>query len=421
MLFIFAMITKKRLLSLAQNKDVRTLSENFISLAFLKVASYVFPLITLPYLSRVIGVDSFGEIAFATSVIIYFETITDFGFDYTSTRDVAKNRENKELISRIFSNVFFSKVMLMVFCIIIFSILVISIPFLYEKRLLLWLTFLYIPGHILFPGWFFQAMEKMKYITILNLFSKLIFTVLVFIVIREKSDYVFQPVLISLGYLLSGFISLWIIFRKFGIRMMWTSFKEIWISIKSNWNMFLSLFLPNLYSNLSIILLRIYGGGVAAGIYSGGFRFVHLFSQLSAILSRTFYPFLARRMDKHSLYVKIAGAINIIMSLTLFFGADLLIKIFLTEEFTESAIVIRIMAISILFLFLYQTFGTNYLVLIGKENILKNIIALGSIFGLIISVIVVLRYNFIGVAITITVVRFLMGIATWYYAYRFKK
>lgn len=100
-----------------------------------------------------------------------------------------------------------------------------------------------------------------------------------------------------------------------------------------NWNMFLTLFLPNLYTNFSVILLKIYGGTTATGIFSSGNRFIILFDQLSLVLSRTFYPFLARRIDKHDLYVKISAGISILSCIFLFFSADLLIKIFLRKNF----------------------------------------------------------------------------------------
>lgn len=415
------MILKRRIKSLALNKDVRALSENIISLSLLKVAGYIFPLITLPYLARVIGVDSFGELAFASSFVVYFETITDFGFNYTATRDVAKNRNDNKLISRIFSNVFFSKILLMTFSVAIFSIIVYSIPFLHDKRILLWLTFLYVPGYILFPGWFFQAMEQMKYITILNLLSKLLFTLLVFLIIKEKSDYLFQPVLIALGNYLSGLISIRVISKKFKTRIIWTSFREIWNTIKGSWNMFISLFLPTLYSNFSVILLRIYGGVSATGVYSGGHRFINIFNQLSDILSRTFYPFLARRIDKHGLYVKLSGALSILFSLILFFGANLIVEIFYTPEFYASVSVIRIMSIAPFFLFLMNTFGPNYLVIIGKEHILRNIILFCSIGGFILSWLVVTRYSYIGVSITLIVTWAVRGVLTWYYASRYNK
>jgi O-antigen/teichoic acid export membrane protein len=414
------MISKKRLQFLAQNKDVKALSENFISLTLLKVAGYIFPLLTLPYLSRVIGVDSFGELAFAGSIVVYFETITNFGFNYTATRDVAKIRDNHMLVSKIFSNVFFAKILLMILSTAILTICIYSIPFLYEKRLLLILTLLYIPGNIMFSEWFFQAMENMKYITILNLLSKILFTLLVFIVIKEKSDFIFQPVLNALGFLMSGILSQIIIFKKFKIRMIFPSPAEIWNTMKGSWNMFLSLFLPNLYTNFSVILMRIYGGVSATGLYSSGSRFIYIFDQLSEVLSRTFYPFLARRIDKHSLYIKISGALSVVMCLVLFFGADLIVRIFYTPDFASSATVIRIMAIAPFFLFLMNTYGPNYLVLVGKENILRNIILYCSIGGFILSWLIVTRFSYIGVSITVIAVWGVRGAITWYYANKYK-
>ncbi|KAA6307511.1 hypothetical protein EZS27_040818, partial [termite gut metagenome] len=183
-----------KIIKIRKSKDGKALIENFAYLSLLQVAGYIFPLITLPYLARVIGVDKFGEIAFATSVVVYFQTVTDWGFNYTATRDIAQNRNDIYKVSEIFANVMGAKLLLMILSTAIFAICIYFIPFLYDKRLLLWLTFLYIPGILMFPDWFFQAMEKMKYVTIMNVFSKLLFTVLVFVIIKNKEDYIYQPV-----------------------------------------------------------------------------------------------------------------------------------------------------------------------------------------------------------------------------------
>ena len=411
---------KKKINKIRKSKDGKVLIENFGYLSLLQVAGYVFPLIALPYLAKVIGVESFGKIAFAHSIVVYFETFTGFGFGYTAVRDIAKNRNDINEVSRIFSNVLFSKIILMIVSLIIFSICIYTIPFLYEKKIILWLTFLYIPGHILFPDWLFQALEKMKYITMMNVLSKLVFTLLVFVIIHEKSDYIYQPVLISLGFFVSGIISLCFVRNKLGIRFTFPCFKDIWSTIKDSFNMFISLFLPNLYTNFSVTLLGFYGGPLATGIYSSGKRFVDLCNQISSVLSRTFFPFLARRIDRHNLYVKISGSLSVIMGIILFLGGDLLIKIFYTSEFKDAAIVIRIMSIAPFFLFLMNTYGTNYLVLKGKEDILRNIIVFCSIGGFVLAWIAILKFNYIGVAITVTVVWGIRGFLTWYYANRLK-
>src|SRR5690554_4491222 len=97
-----------------KSKDGRTLVANFGYLSLLQVAGYIFPLITMPYLARVIGVEGFGKIAFASAVVVWFQTVADWGFNYTATRDVAKNRDNKEKVSEIFSNVLWARCFLMI-------------------------------------------------------------------------------------------------------------------------------------------------------------------------------------------------------------------------------------------------------------------------------------------------------------------
>lgn len=415
------MIKSERIQSLLRNKDVKILSTNFASLTLLKVAGYIFPLITLPYLARVIGVDMFGELAFAAAIVIYFGTIVDYGYNYTATRDVAKNKDNLEYVSKVFSTVLVTRIMLMLISLIILVICIYTIPLFYEKRLILWLTFLYIPGQILFPEWFFQAVEEMKYITLINIISKFLFTVMVFLVIKVKSDYIYQPVLTALGFLVSGIIAMVVIRKKFNIRFAWPKIVDFLSTFKSGWNMFVSLFLPNLYTNFSIILLRNYGGEVSTGIYSSGFRFVDILDQVTQVLSRTFYPFLARRLDKHTLYVKISCMISVVAGLLLFFGANLLVKIFYTSEFASASVIIKIMSICPFFLFLMNTYGPNYLVLAGKEYVLRNIIIICSITGFILTWIIVVNYNFIGVAVTITLIWGVRGLLTWFYAFMHKR
>jgi PST family polysaccharide transporter len=185
--------------------------------------------------------------------------------------------------------------------------------------------------------------------------------------------------------------------------------------------MFISLLLPNLYNNFSVILLGTYAGPTANGIYSSGNRFISLCDQFTQVLSRTFFPFLARRIDKHDLYVKISGEISIFAGIALFLAADLIVKIFYTPEFAAAATVIRIMAPCPFFLFLVNTYGTNYLVLRNKENILRNIILYCSIGGFILSWIIVTQYNYIGVAVTLTLVRGVYGALTWFFATKEKK
>lgn len=399
-----------------KSKDGKVLASNFISLSLLKVASFVFPLITLPYLTKVIGADRFGAIAFAAAIMVFIETITDWGFNYTATRDVAQNRDNKSIVSQIFSEVTCAKLLLMAICFLLLLVCIELIPALSNYKLLLILTFLYIPGHILFPEWLFQAYEKMKYITILNIISKLIFTLLIFVVIEEKDDYIYQPLLIACGYFVSGIFAFKIIFKTFKLKLILPTFECVRNRIKLSTDMFLSLLLPNLYTNFSTILLKSYYGDTATGIYSGGQKFQSIIDQLTQTLSRTFFPFLSRNKNKHYLYVRISLVISLCACLLMYFGADLFVRLFLTSEFKEAVLVIKIFSISPFFLFLMNTYGTNYLVIIGHEKILRNIILICSILGCVLTWIMTPLYSYIGVSVTVVIVWGVRGILTYIFA-----
>lgn len=140
----------------ARSKDGKIVFENFGYLSLLQVAGYVFPLITMPYLARVIGADGFGKIAFASAIIVWIQTISDWGFNLTATRDVAQNRSDKDKVSHIFSNVLWARCLLTLLSGLILMIATVMIPYLRMNRAIIMITFLLVPGHILFPEWFFR-------------------------------------------------------------------------------------------------------------------------------------------------------------------------------------------------------------------------------------------------------------------------
>ncbi len=404
-----------------KSKDAKTLMANFGYLSLLQVAGYIFPLITIPYLARVIGVDSFGKIAFAAAILVWIENFTDWGFNFTATRDVAQNRNNKEKVSEIFSNVIWAKIFLMFIAFGILLLLIWFIPTFKENSTVILVSFLMIPGNIIFPQWMFQAFERMRYITILSLLAKLFFTLAVFLFIKEKSDFILQPLFTSLGSIFSGIIALYFILVRWKIKLKRPSFKTIFNAIKESTDVFINNLMPNLFGTFSTILLGFFGGAVSNGILDAGKKFQRVAKGFMEILSRTFYPFLSRRIDKHDLYVKINTYTALLISITLFLAAPLIIKLFYTPEFYEGIIVLRIVSFSILFHSLINTYGTNYMILQGHERSLRNITVIWSLIGFAITFPLVYYFDYIGAALTSTVTRGLLGGSIMWKAKRIKK
>ena len=403
------------------NKDATVLLTNFGYLSALQIAGYVFPIITIPYLARVIGVESFGKIAFASAIIVWFQTVADWGFNFTATRDVAQNRDDKEKVSEIFSNVLWARCLLMVVSFILLLIALFLVPKFRENQTIILITFLIVPGHIMFPDWFFQAMERMKYITILNVISKLLFTIAVFVFIKEKSDYILQPLFISLGFILSGVIAMYFILGRWKVKLKPPSLPEIFKTIKGSTDVFINNIVPNLYNSFSILLLGFFGGSISNGKLDAGTKFVDTSQQFINVIGRSFFPFLSRRIDKHNFYVKITLSISISVSFLLFLFAPAIIKIFYTTEFYDSINILRILSVTVFFMSIRNAYGTHYMILEGYERELSHITIWSSITGLILAFPLVYYLDFWGAAINIMLVKGIMALGVVSKARKLKK
>lgn len=392
-----------------KSKDSSTLASNFGYLMLLQIAGYVFPLITIPYLARVIGVEGFGKIAFAAAVILWFSTISEWGFNYTATRDVAKNRDNLTKINAIFSNVLWARMAIGVASFFVLLVLIAIVPFFYENRLILLITFLSIPGHILFPDWFFQAMERMKYITLLNLLTRIIFTLMIFLFIKEKSDYVLQPALLALGNMVSGLIAMYIIVVKWGVRIIKPNWSEIFVTIKKSTDVFVMNIMPNFYFGFSTALLGFVGGASSVGLLDAGRKFSDLANQFMKILSRVFFPYLARNKNKHYVYARLNLATAICFFIAVAALSPLLIKLFFTPEFYPAITVLQVSALSIIFLSLRDVYGINYLVSRGHDAIARNVIIKTSVLGFLLAFFFVYKFDYIGAALVTVIIHLLQG------------
>lgn len=392
---------KKGINTIKRSKDAKTLLSNFGYLSALQIAGYIFPLITIPYLARVIGVDSFGKIAFASAIVVWFQTVADWGFNFTATRDVAKNRDDIDKVSEIFSNVLWAKILLMVVSFVLLAVTIYIVPAFRENSTVILITYLMIPGNIMYPDWFFQAMERMKYITLFNIFAKLLFTIAVFVFVKQKSDFILQPLFTSIGYVVSGIGAMYLILGKWGVKLRKPSLPDILSTIKGSTDVFLNNIVPNLYNSFSTILLGFYGGAVSNGKLDAGGKFVGISQQFMGVISRTFFPFLSRRIDKHHLYVKINLYLSVTFSVLLFFLAPILIKLFFTAEFYDAIWVLRIMSLSVFLIAMRNTFGTHFLILRGYEKQLRNLTFYGSLVGFIFAFPLIYYFDYIGAAINI--------------------
>ena len=205
-------------MNLARRLLQHTVVRNAALLYAVQFSGYVLPLITLPYLSRVLSTEMFGVIAFAQSFIWYFVPLTEYGFNVTATRAVAVARESPDEINRIFSAVMTAKALLTAAGFVIVSVVVALVPILRTHWRLYLVMFLMVIANMLFPLWLFQGMQKMQHVAVRDLASKLLSLAALFAFVHSDRDYLIAAGAQPMGLLLSGIAGLFSARRLLGVR-----------------------------------------------------------------------------------------------------------------------------------------------------------------------------------------------------------
>jgi polysaccharide transporter, PST family len=384
--------------------DKKRLLSNFLSLSVLQAVSYILPLITLPYLVRVLGVEHFGLLSFATAMMTYFSIIIDYGFNLTATREISIYRDEKEKVIEIFSSVMIIKAVLLALSLLTVTIIIFSFEMFSKDWLIYLLTFSTIIGQTFFPIWFFQGMQEMRYITYLNILSKSVFTVAIFVFVQDKNDFYLVPILTLLGSMTAAIWSLVIIKKFYRVNWQPQKFNTVIFYLKGGWHVFLSNFSNGLYTNSTIFILGIFTNNTLVGYYSAGERIIKVMQNLFTPLFQVFYPYISQQKKDFSLDITrkltvVVGLIALIMSLLIFYNSENLVSLVLGKEFESSIIVIKILSFLPLTYVLSNIFGVQTMLTHGREKAYSKIFIYATILNLILSFILIPVYEEVGTAI----------------------
>lgn len=275
---------------------------NFSSLSALQLINILIPLATYPYLIRVLGKESYGLVVFAQSVVGYLVTFVSFGFNTFATKEISVFRNDKKQLNQIVSSVYIIKSILLI---VSFSIITIILFFFYHNSdfyLLFYLTMWICLYEAIFPLWYFQGTEKMKYITIITLVSRLIFVALIFLLIHKEADYNFVPIIYGIGALISGLISIFIVFQQDGLKFKLQSFSTLKYYFTNSSIIFFSDLSSAIYINTNKVLLGISLGMQEVAYYDLAEKLSSFARTPILMIGQTIYPKIA--YEKNLSFIK---------------------------------------------------------------------------------------------------------------------
>ncbi|WP_270606136.1 flippase [Bacillus mobilis] len=385
----------------------KKLVTNFLSLLSVQGVNYLLPLITLPYLLRVLGPEKFGVVAFAQAFVQYFVLLTDYGFNLTATKAVSIHRDEKKKVSEIFSTIMLIKILLMVFSFIVLILIVFSI----DKFKVDWeiyiFTFGIVIGNVMFPIWFFQGMENMKVVSVLNAISKIIFSLGLFICVTSAEEFYMVPLLTSMGYISVGFISLIVIKKQYNLDIIKPKKKDIYRELKEGWEIFVSTLSISLYTISNTFILGIFTNNTVTGYYASAEKLINALNGLINPISQTIFPHLSRIVNDSKaealIFIKKVFKFNFcifaIISVCIFVFSDYIIQIIFGTEYLESARVLKILAPLPLLISLSNILGVQTMINFGYKKAFSIILISSSFFNIALACILVPNYQHIGTAI----------------------
>ena len=254
---------------------------NFISLALLQGVNYLLPLLSFPFLFRVLGVERWG----ARDVRLCFDAIFSlcsriFGFNLSATKYISEHKTDLGKINSYLNSTMLGRFFL---CGVSFAILLILITcfnkFKSESSFYL-LYFGMIIGNVMFPMWFFQGMENMKIHYGIQYRSEIIDVSFPFSSSFETGNYIYVPICYSFGFILAGIVSIFIVYFRMGMKWYFTSIEEVSNSLKDSSTYFLSRASTSLFTTSNSFLLGLICGNTAVGYYSAAEKLYQAYNQL---------------------------------------------------------------------------------------------------------------------------------------------
>ncbi|MGN8226123.1 oligosaccharide flippase family protein [Gracilimonas sp. BCB1] len=356
----------QRVKNLLNNNQV--IVENFGYISLLQIFVVLIPLLTYPYLVRVLGKELYGLVITAQVVASYASLAIDFGFKRVSAKDVSIHRGDKDKLSEIVSSVLVVRGLI---CLVSFLIYigVINIVASYNEHFYLFIfSFLLVFNELLFPQFYFQGIEKMKRISFINIGTKTLFVALIFIFIKSQSDYYLVPLLTAIGYFLGGVISLYIIFIKDGLNFFIPSYDRLKYYTVDAFPIFSTKVVASIKDKFSYILVGSFVGMSEVVIYDLGSKFTNLLVKPVTTLSMVLFPKMAkdRNVDLFWKVLKYSFLAMIVLIAITNIILPKLVLLFIGESI--DLLPLRVFLIAPLFLSVSSYISSNIIIAFGHNK-----------------------------------------------------
>lgn len=282
---------KKSLHKIASSRSVA----NGMWLYALQFFNLVVPLLTLPYITRILGSESYGTFSIALNVITYLQVVVEYGFGMSATRKVAI--EGKKNLNRTFSAVIFGRSILLLCSLCLAGLYTIANRNDQSLCISFAILLICLLGYCVQMNWAFQGLQEMKYISIINVLGRSISTALIFVFVKSADDIFVYSLLYSISPFLSGFLGLLIAKKRYQLKIVRISMNDVLGELKDGFYVFTTQLSSKVFGAIGITFLGIYSTTSVVGAYSAIQKIPNILILMWSPIAQIIYPMASSRFN----------------------------------------------------------------------------------------------------------------------------
>jgi PST family polysaccharide transporter len=271
-------------------------------------------------------------------------------------------------------------------------------------------------GQVLFPVWLFQGLERMKYVTYLNIGAKAFFTVCIFVFVKEQADYLLVPLLTAVGSILAGISSLYLVSREINVNFVWQTTSTLKFQLAEGWHVFFSSMAISLYTVSTIVVLGLFTNNAIVGYFAAADKIVQAVKGLYNPISQAIFPLIGKKIHEDrqeglSFIYKItwvAASGMFVISTILFLLAESIVNLFLGEQYEQSVLLLEIMAFLPFVIALSNIFGIQMMLNLGYKKEFGYFVLITAISGVGLSLALTSLFKAVGLAVAVLSVEILV-------------
>lgn len=397
-------------------------SSNIAWLMLVQCSGYIFPLVMLPYLVRTLGVNNFGVYSIVLAVIQYGVMLTEFGFNFTSTREISLKRNEKNEVSKVFFSTIYAKLFLFIFFFSGVLIYLQCVDEIHNYSSLLCAGGLTILANALYPIWFFQGIEKVKIISIVTAISRAVTLLLTVLFVKTEGDLNAAIFVNSFLYVFPSFFGCALIYLSGSVVYVRVNINDVYECLKKSFPLFISNVSISLYSTLNTIVLGKYSNPTIVGNFAAADKLRLAVQGLYAPIQQAVFPRSSQMVMQDGGVKKVIKTFGIpfvlfgaLISLSFFFFGAFAVHIYYGEKFSLAGSLFSNMFPLPLIISVATVFTHWVLIAQGQNKIVGKIYTLFSIVHLCYVIPFVKEFSAYGMVYSVVLTQSLITLAMIFY------